>query len=390
MAKSSDAQEATNKSPTSESETEKKRTRTVRAFPASTFDEALQFAKQIYEFGSGTPVRRLTFFNQIGKSPDSSASRQAIVNSNRYGLTKGAYNAEQLELTAEGIKSVADGVPKREQARTRVKLAIEGIENFNALYQRIVNTKLPARAALIDQAKDIGIDSNQAEEFVDTFIVNLRSVGLLQVLSGADRVVTVEHLLDSLSSGVEFPIQQGSSEKAPVSGRLITTEVAQFEKSCFYVSPIGDDGSPERLHADLFLGSLIEPALEPFKLEVVRADKIDKPGFITKQVIDYLVRSRLVIADLSFHNPNVFYELAIRHAIRKPIVQIIRRGDRIPFDVNQSRTVIIDNTSIYTLVPMIDAYRSEIANQVRRALENPDDTDTPLSIFYPNFTVLIQ
>jgi hypothetical protein len=131
------------------------------------------------------------------------------------------------------------------------------------------------------------------------------------------------------------------------------------------------------------LGSIIEPALEPLKLSVVRADKIDRPGIITKQVIEYLMKARLVIADLSYHNPNVFYELAVRHMLRKPVVQIMRVADPIPFDVNQVRTITIDTSSIYTLTPKIDAYRAEIAAQVRRALENPESVDTPLSIYFP-------
>jgi hypothetical protein len=58
-----------------------------------------------------------------------------------------------------------------------------------------------------------------------------------------------------------------------------------------------------------------------------------------------------VIADLSFHNPNVFYELALRHAVRKPIVQISRTADRLPFDIGQFRTIVVDTTDIYSLVP---------------------------------------
>jgi hypothetical protein len=41
----------------------------------------------------------------------------------------------------------------------------------------------------------------------------------------------------------------------------------------------------------------------------------------------------LAIADLSDPNPNVFYELAIRQAIGKPLVQIIQKDEKIPFDV---------------------------------------------------------
>jgi len=135
------------------------------------------------------------------------------------------------------------------------------------------------------------------------------------------------------------------------------------------------------------LGSIVEPALEEFGLKVVRADGIEKPGTITRQVFDYLLRARLVVVDLSFHNPNVFYELAIRHAARLPVVQIIRTADRIPFDVNQMRTIPIDTTDICTLVPQLQSYIAQVASHVRRALQDPDATDNPLSTFYPNFRV---
>jgi hypothetical protein len=139
----------------------------------------------------------------------------------------------------------------------------------------------------------------------------------------------------------------------------------------------------------LFLGSIVEPALESLGLTVVRADAIEKPGLITKQVIEYLLKARLVVVDLSFHNPNVFYELAIRHAARLPTVQVTRAQDRIPFDVNQNRTVQIDCSTIYALVPQIETYRSQVANHARRALEDPDASDNPIMLFWPNMKVTL-
>ena len=127
--------------------------------------------------------------------------------------------------------------------------------------------------------------------------------------------------------------------------------------------------------------------MEEFGITVIRADAIDQPGVITRQVIEYIMKSRLVIADLSYHNPNVFYELALRHAVKLPIVQIVRACDRVPFDVNQMRTIPIDTSDIYSLVPKIESYRSEIANQVRRALEPDHIVDTPISIYFPNLVV---
>ena len=110
---------------------------------------------------------------------------------------------------------------------------------------------------------------------------------------------------------------------------------------------------------------------------------------ITRQTLEHVVRSRLVIADLSFRNPNVFYELSLRHACRLPTVQIIRSVDGIPFDVDGFRTVRIDMSSIYTLLPSLETYRSEIASHCRRALQGAETADNPLSVFFPGLKVTI-
>jgi hypothetical protein len=375
----------------------KRRARATRPFPAVAFEEALGFAQELFRVGSGQPVRRLTLFDHLGKAPESGPSRMLITNAGRYGLISGSYIAEHLELTDDGVKAVDEGVSNREQARVRVKLAIEHIEPFRQLYERFKNSRLPARAVLIDALKDLSVPATFLEEGVDTFIVNLRFVGLLQTLSGADRIITVDHLLDSAPVTTSIPPAGASTgpSLASVSNRserhdLVTQDHAHFQTTCFYITPIGEDASEHRKHSDLFLGNIVEPALANFGLRVIRADGIDKPGMITRQVIEYILKSRLVIADLSFHNPNLFYELALRHATRLPIVQIIRAAELIPFDIHQMRTIVIDNRDIYSLVPKIETYRSEIANQVRRALEAESEIDTPISTYFPNFRVTIQ
>lgn len=322
----------------------------------------------------------------MNKSPESGGSRQLIINSGRYGLTKGGVQAENIELTAEGQKAVDEQIHIRERAQIRAELAIKRIEPFQKLYEKFEGNKLPAHAVLIDAAKDVGVDADHAAEAVDTFVVNLRFVGLLKTLSGAERIISIDMLLGDLPS---LPLTTPTPTTAKASTSVITSEHAQFESTCFYIAPIGEENSEARKHSDLFLGSIVEPALEPFQLKVIRADAIDKPGIITRQIIEYIMRSRLVIADLSFHNPNVFYELALRHAVKLPIVQLIRTCDRVPFDVNQMRTIQIDTTDIYTLVPKIVSYRSEVSNQVRRALEADHIVDTPISTHFPNMTVTL-
>lgn len=375
----------------------KKRTRIVRNFPASLFADAEGFAKDVYRVGAGQKIRRLTLLEELGKSPTSSAARQAITNSSKYGLTSGSYNAEWIELTDKGRKVASESTSPRERERARIECAILEVAPFKGVYEQLIEAKLPAKSVLVDQIKEFDVSGESAEEAVDTFVVNMREVGLLKTIAGAERIISVNMRLDELPSsssavldGITPEVPPAATTEGGTVNQIITSDRADYETTAFYVSPIGQDASDERKHADLFSASIVEPALADSKLKLVRADQIDSPGVITRQILDYILHSRLVVVDLSFHNPNVFYELAIRHLMRKPIVQIMRSRDRVPFDINQSRTIMIDDTDIYSLVPQLPVYIAQISAQVRQALENPDAVDNPISIYYPNLTAQVQ
>ncbi len=378
----------TNRKPKKAVKIKAKRTRVTRSFPASSFDEALEFAQKIFEVGKGAEVRRLTLFNALAKSPESSASRMMVTNANKYGLITGGYSSDVLALTEDGRLVADEEKPLKLRNRAKIKLAIESIDVFSKLYTKFVSSKLPTKPVLVDAAKSFGEDDDASEEAVDTFIVNLRSVGLLQLLSGAERIVTIDHSMEGIPPETTSQHSAAVGErKVQVANKTAVIDISKLENVCFFVAPIGEEDSEHRKHSDMVLGSIVEPALEPLGLKVVRADGIASPGMISRQVLDYILNAKLVIVDLSYHNPNVFYELAIRHMLKKPIVQLIRKADKIPFDISNSRTITIDTTDIYTLVPRIETYKSEIATQVRHALENPEATDNPISTFYPAITV---
>ena len=106
------------------------------------------------------------------------------------------------------------------------------------------------------------------------------------------------------------------------------------------------------------------------------ADEIAEPGMISKQIIEYILRSRLVIADLSYNNPNVFYELCLRHVTGLPTVHVIRKGDKIPFDIGNFRTIEIGLDSVHDAIAEIDTHRADIANHVRQALSTGNQRTT--------------
>ncbi len=364
-----------------------KKERAVRSFPSATFSDSLEFSKSVLSLGGGTNVRRLTLFDSLGKSPTSSTSQSLLSNSFKYGLTKGSYKSEFIELTPLGLACLAE-TETVERTQARIKAGIDLIELFKGLYDSFLNLKLPAPSVIADKCVELGVHKDHAKEAVDTFILNLRDVGLLQTISGSERIVSVDHRLDEART-IRSSAPNGGNDRENISANspLITASHATFETSAFYITPIGEPGSPQRRHADMFANSIVEPALEASGLKLVRADQIESPGVITKQIIEYIVHSRLVIADLSFQNPNVFYELALRHVLRKPTVQLIRKIDRIPFDVSQNRTVVIDEEDKYDLIAKMPTFIADLRAQIRHAVENPDAVDNPVSMSVPTLKV---
>lgn len=249
----------------------KKRTRTVRNFPAVPFKDAEDFTRSVFDIGGGQPVKRLTLFDQLGKSPDSGPSRALITNSNKYGLTKGGYNAEELALTDLGLQVSSDKVTEKQRQSGRINAAIVNIQPFNAVFETLIGNKLPPSAVLIDRMKEHGVTVDAAAEAVDTLILNMRDVGLLQTLSAAERVVSVQSRLDGI---IEVSPLSAPATNYRGSASVITSSHASFETTAFYVTPIGQVGSPQRRHADMFSASIVEPAIEFTQLKLVRADQI--------------------------------------------------------------------------------------------------------------------
>jgi hypothetical protein len=147
-------------------------------------------------------------------------------------------------------------------------------------------------------------------------------------------------------------------------------------KDCFVIAPIGEVDSETRKRSDQVLRHVIRPAVEPLGFIAMRADEIAEPGLITSQVIQRILDDPLVIADLTERNPNVFYELALRHAIRKPLVQLIAKGERIPFDVAGMRTIPVDHRDLDS----VEQAKLEITKQVQALERDGAMVESPISV----------
>lgn len=149
------------------------------------------------------------------------------------------------------------------------------------------------------------------------------------------------------------------------------------EKNCFIISPIGEAGSEIRRRADQVLKHVIIPSIVECGFEeedIVRADTISNPGAITHQIITSIINSDLVVADLTGNNANVYYELAIRHVLRKPYVQICDINTPLPFDVKNQRTIMFD----YKDLDSVAEAKYLLTEYAKKALAQPDNLMTPI------------
>ncbi len=115
-------------------------------------------------------------------------------------------------------------------------------------------------------------------------------------------------------------------------------------RKCFIITPIGEIGSRTFRDAKGVIESSIRPVLTKYGFKDIKpAYEIKESGMIGNQIIERILFDDLVVANLTGVNPNVMYELAVRHVISKPIIHICDRNTILPFDIKDCRTIFYDN-----------------------------------------------
>ncbi len=118
-------------------------------------------------------------------------------------------------------------------------------------------------------------------------------------------------------------------------------------KTCFVIGPIGEEGSDIRRAADNFIEHVLsEPLVNNGFDKPTRADQLSSPGLVTHDIVRKLESADLVAADLRYDNPNVYYELAVRHLMRKAVISFTKPRQRLPFDVSHMRIIEVDVESV--------------------------------------------
>ncbi len=353
------------------------------ALPRASLEDAIPVAGALHSEYAGRDAALPEVASVLKLSYKGATFKYQVWAAQAYGLVSKAGNG-RIALSETGRKIAAptyDG----EDAEAKVKAVMTPtvLSKFFADYN---GRPVPSATHLPNILETrFGVPRARTGEAMSLILKNGRYAGIIRD-RGPDQPFVELSVTNPSAGGGAGASDQAAPAAEPTAGQV------DWRKVCFFITPIGEDGTEVRKHADMMLKHLVEPAAKESGLTVVRADSIARAGMITQQVFEYLAKARLCVADLSFGNPNAFYELGVRHVCQRPTVQIIRKGDKIPFDVSQGRTIQVDTADVYTIMDRVASARRELNEQTGAIMQSNGGApaeDNPVTLYLPGLSVKV-
>jgi nucleoside 2-deoxyribosyltransferase len=102
--------------------------------------------------------------------------------------------------------------------------------------------------------------------------------------------------------------------------------------SCFVIMPFG--GYWDEYYAQIYSPAILDAGVQP-----VRADEVFRAGSVLQDIVEFLSKCSLVLADIAEVNRNVHYELGLAHALGKPTILVAPKEMKLFFDIGQERII---------------------------------------------------
>lgn len=296
------------------------------AFPKVSLEKAIEIAQAIEEKNAGNPIRAEFLSPMVGYRKASDWRFADILRAaNQYGIVEGSGPTSTVSLTATGADIVAPSSPFQRQAA--LLKAFSNVELFDKVSKFYAGKAIPEDEYFGNTlVRDFEVPRERVGTFMSVFQKNLEYLKAFTSDSSGRPIVTgmgKQHppaITSSVSQGTDVAESEG---------------VREFLDTCFILMPFGS-------WFDRYFKEIYVPATKDAGFEPLRADGLFNTGAVMEQIWTQIRKAKVLLADLTGKNPNVFYELGLAHALKKPVVFVAGDIEDVPFDVRHLRVVIFD------------------------------------------------
>lgn len=317
------------------------------AFPHCALKKALRIPKAILDQNAGNPCSRQEAAGFCG-CKTSGVFGVELAASRKFGFL----DFENKKIKPTGL---AKKILRPKQASDEIeglRKAIMNAPGISEVYTHYRGENLPDEQFLKNTAVDkYHIAESKFAEFQNILIESLQDAQLLEDHEAGRRLRDISDKSESVATD-EKTIKRQSKAAGVTSG-----------DTCFVVQPfarpLGD-----------YYEKMYKPAIEKAGLHPVRADA---DIFATGKIIDQIWRgindAKVLVAELTSRNPNVFYELGIAHALRKPVVLISSNEQDVPFDLQHIRVIYYDVDDPFWGQKLM----AKVTENIVSAIERPEE-----------------
>jgi len=317
-------------------------------YPRHTLERALRIPQAILEQNAGRECSEKESASFVGLTYNKGPYALELSSATKFGLLERASGRIKLTDLAKMILR-----PQEENAGVKgLRKAVLNAPEISDVYEHYRGENLPDEQffdnALVDK---FGIPQDKLAEFKSIFIESLIYAELIEKTNGKFRIIDV-------AGGAEVSVDTEARLKKLGKGISVSST-----DTCFVMMPFVD---PHGTYYD----KIYKPAIQKAGLQPVRADAdIFGTGKIMDQVWRGINGAKVLLAELTTRNPNVFYELGLAHALKKPVVLVSSNDHDVPFDLHHIRVIYYDLNDPFWGSKLIE----KVAENILSAIKNPEE-----------------
>ena len=318
-------------------------------YPRHSLEKALRIPRAILDQNAGKECTDMDAAGFVGKATAKGPFKVEISSSIKFGLLTRP-SPGKIAITKLGRRIIR---PQDVEDELRgLREALQKAPDISDVYEHYRGESLPEDKffdnALADTFK---IPQEKVDEFKIILFETFQKAKLLEEHNGKHRVI-------DFSKGGEATVD--SEARLKKLGKDVTIGA---DDSCFVMMPFAEP------HGNYY-SSVYKPAIEKAGLKPIRADhEIFGAGKIMNQVWSGIKAAKVLVAELTTKNPNVFYELGLAHALKKPVVLVSSNEEDVPFDLHQIRVIYYDVNDPFWGPKLVE----KVAENILSALKNPEE-----------------